>query len=92
MRGLPMIPMLGLITAILTGTVIILFCLAIEAFNWQARLLLTAIGRLISGVIFSVTSRQHARVGVLHVNKSVDRIYSIVTRQDIEDNYRMRNT
>ncbi|MGB1800781.1 MAG: chloride channel protein [Gammaproteobacteria bacterium] len=75
--------LLGLLTGIVVGLVIILFRLSMEliqvsflpeanpenyeALSWQARLLLAASGGLVLGLLFYFVSKVPLRVGVIHV-------------------------
>lgn len=82
-RALFALSLLGLLTGIVVGLVIILFRLSMEliqvsflpeanpenyeALSWQARLLLAASGGLVLGLLFYFVSKVPLRVGVIHV-------------------------
>lgn len=82
-RGVFLLAMLGLITGVLVGVVIILFRLLIEmtqsgilpagnpedyeSLSWQARILLGGGGGLVLGLLFHFASPTTMRVGVIHV-------------------------
>ena len=82
-RGLFLLAMLGLISGILVGVVIILFRLLIEmaqsgilpagnpddfeSLSWQVRILLSSVGGLVLGLLFYFASATVPRVGVIHV-------------------------
>ena len=81
-RGLLLLSLLGLISGLVVGGVIILFRLVIEmsqiailpgtdpenyeVIGWQGRILLSTVGGLILGIIFHMASRPSPRVGVIH--------------------------
>lgn len=82
-RGLLLLAMLGLISGVLVGVVIVLFRLLIEvtqsgflpagnpedyeSLSWQVRILLSSAGGLILGLLFYFASATAPRVGVIHV-------------------------
>ncbi|RKZ49926.1 MAG: chloride channel protein [Gammaproteobacteria bacterium] len=82
-RGQFLLAMLGLISGVLVGMVIILFRLLIEgvqsgilpggntedyeSLSWQARILLSGTGGVVLGLLFHFTSPSARRVGVIHV-------------------------
>ena len=82
-RGQFLLAMLGLISGVLVGVVIILFRLLIEevqsgilpagniedyeSLSWQARILLSCSGGVVLGLLFHFTSPSATRVGVIHV-------------------------
>jgi CIC family chloride channel protein len=82
-RGHFLLAMLGLISGVLVGVVIILFRLLIEevqsgilpggntedyeSLSWQARILLSCTGGIVLGLLFHFTSPSARRVGVIHV-------------------------
>ncbi|MCK5431655.1 MAG: chloride channel protein, partial [Gammaproteobacteria bacterium] len=82
-RGLFLLAMLGLISGILVGVVIILFRLLIEmaqsgilpagnpddfeSLSWQVRILLSSVGGFVLGLLFYFASATVPRVGVIHV-------------------------
>jgi len=82
-RGLLLLAMLGLISGVLVGVVIVLFRLLIEvtqsgilpggnpenyeSLSWQVRILLSSAGGLILGLLFYFASAPVPRVGVIHV-------------------------
>jgi chloride channel protein, CIC family len=82
-RALFALSLLGLMTGILVGCVIILFRFSIEysqmfflpgadpenyeGLSWQVRLLITSAGGLFLGLLFYFISRVPLRVGVIHV-------------------------
>jgi chloride channel protein, CIC family len=82
-RALFALSLLGLVTGIVVGCVIILFRFSTEysqmfflpganpenyeALNWQIRLLITTAGGLILGLLFYFVSKAPLRVGVIHV-------------------------
>lgn len=82
-RALFALSLLGLITGIVVGLVIILFRFSIEfsqvsflpganaenyeALSWQARLLIASAGGLLLGLLFQFVSRVPLRVGIVHV-------------------------
>ena len=75
--------MLGLISGVLVGVVIILFRLLIEmaqsgilpagnpddfeSLSWQVRILLSSVGGLVLGLLFYFASATVPRVGIIHV-------------------------
>jgi len=82
-RGQFLLAMLGLISGVLVGVVIILFRLLIEgvqsgilpagniedyeSLSWQARILLSGTGGVVLGLLFYFTAPSATRVGVIHV-------------------------
>ena len=82
-RGLLLLAMLGLISGVLVGVVIVLFRLLIEvtqsgflpagnpedyeSLSWQVRILLSSAGGLVLGLLFYLSSPTVPRVGVIHV-------------------------
>jgi chloride channel protein, CIC family len=82
-RALFALSLLGLVTGIVVGLVIILFRFSMElsqmsflpegnaenyeALNWQFRLLIASAGGLFLGLLFYFVSRTPLRVGVIHV-------------------------
>ena len=82
-RGLFLLAMLGLISGVLVGVVIVLFRLLIEvtqsgflpagnpedyeSLSWQVRILLSSAGGLVLGLLFYFASPRAPRVGVIHV-------------------------
>lgn len=82
-RGGWLLALLGLVSGVLVGVVVILFRLLIELvqsgflpaadpenyelLNWNARLLLPGAGGLLLGLLFLAVSRTPIRVGVIHV-------------------------
>ena len=81
-RGLLLLSLLGLISGVVAGGVIILFRLVIEisqiailpgtdpenygVLGWQGRILLSTVGGFILGIIFHMASHPPLRVGVIH--------------------------
>jgi CIC family chloride channel protein len=82
-RGMFLLAMLGLISGLLVGVVIILFRLLIEmaqsgilpagnpddfeSLSWQVRILLSTVGGLVLGLLFYFASATVPRVGIIHV-------------------------
>jgi chloride channel protein, CIC family len=82
-RGQFLLAMLGLISGVLVGVVIILFRLLIEgtqseilpagnpedyeSLSWQVRMLLSSTGGLVLGLLFYFASPTPSRVGIIHV-------------------------
>ena len=82
-RGLFLLAMLGLITGVLVGVVIILFRLLIEiaqsgilpagdpedfeSLSWQVRIVLSSVGGLVLGLLFYFIPATIPKVGIIHV-------------------------